>query len=168
MLAGALDGALATAAMSAVMAGAQRAGWLGEMPPRRIARLAVLPARGHATPRRAKDALGALAHVGFGAAAGSLFEALRRGPARRRRVGPLLGAAFGAGVWLVSYAGWIPALGVLPPPHRDRADRQTWMLVAHLVYGGVLGLLADRRAPARRPDLAAEGIRYPSIAVTRG
>ena len=150
------------------MFAAQRAGRLGEMPPRKIARFTVLPARGHTAPRRAKDALGALAHLAFGAAAGSVFEGLHRGRTPRRGLGgPLLGAAFGAGVWLVSYAGWVPALGILPPPHRDRADRQAFMLIAHLVYGSVLGALADWRAPRRRPDLASEGIRYPSIAVTR-
>jgi hypothetical protein len=144
-LAGAADGAAATLAMSGVMLGARRAGWTGELPPRRITAAFLRRARAGAAPSRTKDALGAATHLLFGAAAGSLFESgFRRWG--RRGVGPVAGAAFGAAVWLVSYAGWVPALDILPPPHRDRPGRQGWMIVAHLVYGAVLGALADRRA----------------------
>jgi len=145
LLAGAADGTAATLAMSGVMLAARRAGRMGELPPRRITRFALRRARAGAAPRRTKDALSVLGHLAFGAGAGSLFEAGQR----RWLVagaGPYVGAAFGAAVWLVSYAGWVPALRILPPPHRDRPDRQATMLVAHLVYGAVLGALADRRA----------------------
>jgi hypothetical protein len=145
---GAADGAVATLAMSGVMFGAQRAGWLGEMPPRKITRHALRRA-GAREGRRTKDALGALAHVAFGAAAGSLFEGLHA-TWGRRGVGPVRGAAFGVAVWLVSYAGWVPWLRILPPPQRDDPGRQASMLLAHLVYGAVLGGLADRRLPRRR------------------
>ncbi len=46
---------------------------------------------------------------------------------------------FGSGIWVVSYWGWLPSLGILPPPDRDRVDRQASMLVAHLVFGLALG-----------------------------
>jgi hypothetical protein len=157
-VAGAAEGAAATLAMSAVMLAARRAGWLGEPPPRRIVRLALR--RAGAAPRRegTKDVLGAVTHLAFGAAAGALFEAgwARQG---RRGAGPLAGAAFGAAVWLVSYAGWIPALRILPPPQRDRPGRPGWMLLAHLVYGAALGALADRRKAAGEADaFVASGI----------
>jgi hypothetical protein len=42
-------------------------------------------------------------------------------------------------VWLGSYAGWIPALDLLPPPDRDRRGRPPSMIVAHWVYGAALG-----------------------------
>jgi uncharacterized membrane protein YagU involved in acid resistance len=155
---GAADGTVATLAMSGVMFGAQRAGWLGEMPPRKITKHALRRA-GAAEGRRTKDALSALAHVAFGAAAGSLFESLHA--TWGRRVGPVGGAAFGVAVWLVSYAGWVPGLRLLPPPRRDDPGRQVSMVIAHVVYGAVLGALADRRLPRRRaapPALAlAEG-----------
>jgi hypothetical protein len=161
LLAGAADGAAATLAMSGVMFAAKRAGWLGEMPPRRISRIALGRRRGGALRDPANDVLGAAAHLAFGAAAGALFERSYR---RRGRpgLGPLAGAAFGAAVWLVSYAGWVPALGLMPPPRRDRPGRPTAMIVAHLVYGTVLGSLADRRVPRRPPALEASPAAYSS------
>ena len=53
--------------------------------------------------------------------------------------------AFGLGVWAVSYLGWIPALGLLPPPYRDNPRRAWTTLTAHLVYGAVLGAGLSRR-----------------------
>ncbi len=139
-----MDGTVATLAMSGVMLAARRARWMGEMPPRRIARVALRRPRGGPMRGRTNDALGTAAHLLFGASLGAAFERAYRGKGRRW-AGPLAGAAFGAAVWLVSYAGWLPALGILPPPHRDRPGRPSGMLVAHLVYGAVLGALADRR-----------------------
>lgn len=55
------------------------------------------------------------------------------------------GAAFGLAVWAAGYEGWVPAMGVLPPAHRDKRSRALTMLAAHLVYGAVLGV-ASRRA----------------------
>jgi hypothetical protein len=152
-LAGAAEGTAATLVMSGVMLAARRAGRMGELPPRRITAVALRRGRAGRRARRRTDALATVAHLGFGAAAGAAFEggwslAGRRGPA------PLWGAAFGAAVWLVSYAGWIPALRILPPPHRDRPGRPLWMFVAHLVYGAALGALAERRRP---PDASRRG-----------
>jgi hypothetical protein len=148
---GAIDGAAATLAMSSIMFAAQRAGWLGELPPRKITRFALRRTHSGTTSRQAKDGLGALAHLAFGAGAGSLFESAFTRGGLPSGSGPVAGAAFGAAVWLVSYGGWVPALGILPPPHRDQPRRQVGMLVAHLVYGVVLGALAERGSPAPRP-----------------
>jgi hypothetical protein len=150
-LAGAAEGTAATLAMSGFMYAAQRAGQLGEMPPRRIASAMAGRLLGRGRSSRRKDALGAAAHLAFGAGVGALFHA---GVLRASGMGaarPLAGAAYAAVVWLVSYAGWIPALGILPPPHRDRPGRPRAMLAAHLVYGVVLGLLASRDAAAVSP-----------------
>jgi hypothetical protein len=56
----------------------------------------------------------------------------------------LQGVAFGSGVWLVSYMGWVPWLQIMPPAHEDRPGRPQTMLAAHWVYGGVLGALSGR------------------------
>jgi len=143
-LGGAVDGTVATLAMSGVMLAARRIGWMGEMPPRRIARVALRRPRVGPVRRRTNDALGTAAHLLFGAALGVAFERAYRAK-RRWWAGPLAGTAFGGAVWLASYGGWIPALGILPPTHRDRPGRPSGMLIAHLVYGAMLGALADRR-----------------------
>jgi len=140
LLGGAVAGGLATIAMTGVMFAAQRAGLMGEMPPEKVTRR-LLHRLGWGSPRReTQDLLSSLAHLGFGAAAGSLFGALERG---LRVPGPpvLAGMVFGSGVWFVSYVGLLPALGLMPPPREDRPGRPQAMLLAHLVYGAVLGAL---------------------------
>ena len=142
-VAGGMGGAAATAAMTLVMAGAQRAGLMGKMPPRKIVDSLLGRATGRRPSRKTSRLLAAAAHLGFGAAAGAGYGLL----ARERR--PLAaaaarGALYGTAVWLVSYAGWIPALGIMPPPDRDWPGRQATMLAAHLVYGATLGSLVRR------------------------
>ena len=139
ILKGAAAGAVATVGMSALMAAGRAGGWLGRMPPEKITARG-LDALHVRRSRKAQDAMATVLHVAFGAGAGALFEPLRRA-ARVPVPAPLLGAAFGTLVWGVSYAGWIPALGIMPPPTRDRPGRPAVMLAAHWVYGGLLGAL---------------------------
>ena len=141
---GTLAGVVATGVMSLLMLGARRAGLLGAMPPQKItARL--LDRAGGSRSRETQDAAATALHFGFGGGAGALFGAT----AARLPLPPVLtGIAFGAGVWFVSYSGWVPALGIMPPPERDRPGRPQTMLLAHLVYGGVLGALSRPRASA--------------------
>jgi hypothetical protein len=123
--------------MSGLMLAARRAGLMGRMPPEKITSRA-LDRLGVHRSREEQDAVATAAHFAFGAGAGSLFGAARR-------VVPLppvlVGLGYGAAIWFVSYRGWVPALGILPPPDRDRAGRPASMLAAHLVYGAALGLL---------------------------
>jgi uncharacterized membrane protein YagU involved in acid resistance len=55
------------------------------------------------------------------------------------------GAVFGIGVWTVSYLGWLPAAGILPPATREPAGRNVVMLLAHVVWGAAAATLLDRR-----------------------
>lgn len=131
---GVVGGALATATMSAVMVAGQRAGLMGDQPPKRIAR-AALP--GHRrTPKPGEGAVGAVAHFGFGMTAGALLGALARG----RHVSLPLANVYALGIWIGSYAGWVPRMGILPPISRDRPDRQAVMAAGHLVYGTTLAI----------------------------
>jgi len=136
---GAMSGIAATATMSGVMLAAQRAGLLGDPPPRRLtrkllSRLSPLSPRG-----RALDAAATLAHFAFGAAMGGLFGlASRRATATR-------GTVFGFAVWAVHYAGVLPQLSLMPRVRHDRPGRPTSMILAHLVYGATLGLVARNR-----------------------
>jgi hypothetical protein len=154
LLAGAGAGVAATAAMSAVMFGFQKLGLLGRMPPRHIvedtlARFRVL----HRTSPAARKALSTVSHLGFGATQGMLYAAALESPRvlRQGTATPQLrsGVPFALLVWAASYAGWLPKLGILPPPSRDRFGRPTSMIIAHAVYGAVLAELL-RRSPGLR------------------
>jgi hypothetical protein len=146
---GSLAGLAATTAMSAVMLVSRKAGLMGKLPPERITERA-LRLLGVRTSETSENALSTVAHLGYGAGVGALFAAAGR--ALPMPVpGPVAGVVCGLAVWTVSYAGWIPALGIMPPPHRDRRDRQASMIVAHLVYGAVLGTVTARRSPGGVP-----------------
>jgi hypothetical protein len=139
---GAVAGGLATGAMTGVMLAAQRAGLVGELPPRKVTRRALRRLRFDARVRRAR-VTAALSHLGFGMVAGALYGVLagRTGDRRPSLAG---GLGYGTLVWAASYAGWLPSLGLMPPPHRDRPGRQPALVLAHMVYGAVLAVLSHR------------------------
>jgi hypothetical protein len=141
--------------MTGVMFAAQRLGLLGELPPRTISRAGLRALRVHESEEEL-DVLATANHFAFGAACGALFAAASSGPARRAPL-VLAGIAFGTAVWIVSYAGWVPALRILPPPTRDRPDRPAVMLAAHWVFGATLGALVRARGRGRSwEELAAD------------
>lgn len=147
LLTGATAGLGGTLAMSAVMLAARRAGLTGKLPPRRITQR-VLDRLRLRRSERMDEALTVGTHLGYGMATGALFSVL--GPRMRQMPLVLAGAAFGGLVWVTSYFGWVPALGLMPSPAEDRPDRSVSMLTAHLVYGAVLGALTP---PAGRESL---------------
>ena len=141
---GAAIAVAATTAMSAVMLVAQRAGLMGELPPHRIANKTVDRLPGDADPDPdTRERLGWAAHYGFGALAGAIYGVLRS-HVRTPGPGTLHGAGYAFGVWAVSYLGWVPALRLLPHATHDRPGRQPSMIVAHLVFGGILGAVFER------------------------
>ena len=138
----AASGAIATAAMSAVMVAGDHVGLLGEPPPTTVSR-AVLREAGVEHPSDAAGRMAPLAHLLFGAQGGVAFGVIRR--VLPNVPGGILGVLFGLGVYAVSYKGWIPALGILPPPEDDRPGRPAVMIAAHVVYGLALGWLIRPR-----------------------
>lgn len=148
LLAGVLSGSVATVFMSAVMLAAKRLGLMGEMPPEKITARLLDQAGWRSRGRRTQDVLSAVSHLGFGAAAGTIFAAVEARPQPPFPAVPA-GILFGAAVWFVSYQGWVPALGIMAPPSRDRPGRPQAMLAAHLVYGAVLGALVSWSSEAR-------------------
>ncbi len=137
---GALGGVVGTAAFTGWMKGAQRAGLLGELPPRKIARKAI----GQAPSKTTLDVATVVTHLGFGVATGALFGVLSR-RLHPRVPGAVQGALWGSLVWAASYAGWVPALGIMPPPQKDRPERPWVMFLGHLIFGGLLGAIAGRK-----------------------
>lgn len=139
---GALDGFIATVPMTAVMFGAQRLGLLGELPPKKITRKA-LDALHVGRTRETTKALTGVNHLAFGAGCGALYAMFA--PGTRVATGALPGITYALGVWLGSYQGWVPAAGIMPPISRDYPGRARTMAFAHVVFGGVLGMLTARR-----------------------
>jgi Family of unknown function (DUF6789) len=139
-------GAIATVAMSAVMVAGDRLGLMSEQPPTVVTSSALRTA-GVERPAAAASLIAPVAHLGFGAFGGLLYAGVRR--LVPGAPGGMLGVAFGLAVWAASYRGWIPALGILPPPESDERGRPAVMVAAHVVYGLVLGRLV--RVPTARP-----------------
>lgn len=149
--AGAAGGLAGTVSMTILLLIAQNIGLLGRLPPERITTTALDAAGMDHIGRRTRLGLTGVLHVGFGCGLGAGFGLLRR--QLRAPLPPAsLGMAYGALAWLTNYKGWLPALGLMPAPERDRPDRPVVMILAHLVYGGTLGwVTAWRSAPWSRP-----------------
>ena len=140
LLKGAAAGGVATLPMSGVMLAAGRAGLMGRQPPEMITD-AALDAVGVEQPSETVEKAATTAtHVGFGMAMGALF-ALLEDRYRPGTTAVLDGIGFGLAVWALSYKGWVPALGIMPPPEEDRPGRPESMIAAHVVYGATLGAL---------------------------
>lgn len=77
--------------------------------------------------------LSLVAHFSYGAMSGAVYPAFEKaypGPGRGPLYGMLLFAA--------SYAGWLPALDILPPPTRRPRGRNALLAISHLVWGATL------------------------------
>ncbi len=136
-------GTVATVAMSAVMLAAQKAGFMGKLPPEKITE-AALDTLHVDRKESTENALTTVAHFAYGIGCGGLFGWLHAKTTSAHLSPELKGVTFASVVWLVSYFGWVPALGIMPRPQRDQRGRPTSMLVAHWVFGGVLGFLMHR------------------------
>ncbi|GAA2077852.1 hypothetical protein GCM10009840_10830 [Pseudolysinimonas kribbensis] len=121
-------GVAATVVMSAYMLGGESREAIGTAPPARIvARLRP------GWSAEQVSAAGTALHLGIGASGGVLAVLLRR-------FGPPSSLPAAVILWLVGYEVIAPALGVLPPAHRD-GERARHLFRAHLVYGAALMLL---------------------------
>jgi len=94
-------------------------------------------------------------HSGYGAAGGAVHP-----PSGLVRPAVFAGQLTGLAVWKGSLGGWIPALGMLPPPDHDERGRTATVLLVHLAYGAAPSLTPYRLADQRRP-CAPSGERRP-------
>ena len=145
ILAGGVAGAVATVPQSAVVWGLRAAGVYRRRPAPEVVTEGVTDSvvglenvpSGWLTPIKWAG------HFGYGAGAGAAYGASTAAlPAT-----PLTGLGAGLLVWLVSYRGWIPKVGIMPPAERDERGRQLAMVLAHVVFGLTLGALVQRLAP---------------------
>jgi uncharacterized membrane protein YagU involved in acid resistance len=146
LLIGGIAGFVATMAMTAAMRrlhGRLPAKERYPMPPREIADSIFDP------PARAAPDLTLALHFVYGAGCGALLAAA--GP----NVGRAGGAMAGGAVWLTSYMGWIPALGVLEPATRHPVRRNAAMIAAHLVWGWSTAAAIKELSAARATVFAA-------------
>lgn len=139
---GAIAGAVATLFMSAFMLASRRFGVRGKLPPQKITEAAVRQVEPE-TKASSVKALSVINHFAFGMGAGALY-AWGQGRLPINAPPVARGIGFGLLVWSASYFGWVPALGIMPPAHRDRPGRAEMMAAAHVVYGAVLGKLTVR------------------------
>jgi hypothetical protein len=145
LVTGSLAGALSTIVMSVFMLAAERLGWLTEQAPETITRRSVKLATGSRIRGMSLHALTVVLHLGFGAASGALYAATIGRSRPGSIASGLMGALFATVVWFVSYWGFLPKLGLMPPVSEDERQRPLVMLVAHWLFGGALGLLVSAR-----------------------
>ncbi len=141
---GAVAGLGGTTVMTAFMAAARRTGMMPwDMPPRDITeKMTEAAGVREEAEGPALETAWVLQHFGFGASAGAVYSLL---PGRLPRGGTgASGVPFGLAVWVVSYTGWLPLLGLYPSPKEDQNRRVASMIVAHVIYGAATGLLYRR------------------------
>ena len=120
------------------------------LPPRKVATgLARKAGIEYRMTERTRKAVTLVGHVSYGAAMGAAYGVIAGRTHRRAGRNHLprsvaQGVAWGLAVWALSYAGWLPAAGILPPPHRRSARRNTVIIGSHVVWGAVLGALTDQ------------------------
>lgn len=154
---GALAGAAATGAMSAVMVLPTATGRVSRPAPEVITD-AALKAVGGASEGVEKAATVA-AHFAFGTVNGALFSLVAPHlPGRDVAKGVL----FGIALLTASYQGWVPKAGFLPPLDKQQPYRLASLVAAHLVYGSVLGWAYAKTGEGRQRPAAPRSFRYPT------
>ena len=100
----------------------------------------------------ARAALTLINHFGYGAMAATMYSlAEARFPASPLVKGPI----FGALVWVVSYFGFLPAVGILDPATKHPPSRNALMLAVHLVWGLVVGVFIETLLSEKKSALGA-------------
>jgi uncharacterized membrane protein YagU involved in acid resistance len=143
---GAIAGFVGTMAMTAAMRrmhGRLPAKERYPLTPREIVDSALDP------PPAAAPDFAIAAHFAYGAACGAVLAAVN--PRISRAGGSLAGAA----IWLTSYMGWIPAMGVLKPATAHPLRRNAVMIGAHLSWGWSTAEAMRELAAARDTIFAA-------------
>jgi hypothetical protein len=151
LLAGGAAGLAATAPMTAAMAAlfpALPPEDQHPLPPRHITERVVEGAGAEddlSEPE--KQGLTAVAHFGYGTAAGTVYGLIRP---QLPLPGAAAGVAYGLAVWAGSYMGLLPKLRLYLHAEHESAERNALMIAAHVVWGAALGAMTDLLADPRR------------------
>jgi uncharacterized membrane protein YagU involved in acid resistance len=117
------------------------------LPPRELTERAAEIARvKHKASENALHTATLISHFGFGAATGMLYAY-----SAKRGAGIGSGIAYGLVVWTISYLGWVPGLRLLSPASQHPSTRNALMIIAHVVWGSVLGCAVQRLSRAWLP-----------------
>ena len=140
LIRGAISGFVATAPMSLFMATAWRllpAGEQYHLPPRLITQeITERVGIEHHLGNVELTGLTILSHFGYGSLFGWIYALFEQ---RIPLHSALKGTLFGLAVWIGSYLGWLPALGILRPATRHPWRRNLLMIIAHVIWGVTLG-----------------------------
>lgn len=120
------------------------------VPPRRVAMgMAEKVGVRRRLSRRQKLLVTGVSHFAYGAAVGAPYGPLQRHIPLPPALG---GAAWGLAVWGASYAGWLPAAGIMPPPTQKPLQRNGLLIATHLLWGSVMGQLTAQLAATKRQE----------------
>lgn len=82
-----------------------------------------------------------LNHFGYGTLLGTIYSLI----AERIPLAPLVkGVSYGAFIWVFGYLGWLPSFHVLRPATEFPSARRSLLIVSHLVWGALLGVLSNQ------------------------
>lgn len=111
------------------------------LPPRQIAmELAEQAGVKESLPETERTTLTLIAHFAYGTVMGA-FYSLVAGKVPGPSV--LKGVVFGLLVWAGSYLLLLPALGILRSAIHHPLRRNTLMIAAHIIWGGVLAMIVE-------------------------
>jgi len=95
--------------------------------------------RWHINKKQVKAAT-VVSHFGYGAAMGVLYGLLFKKVSLPSSV---KGVLFGLVVWVASYLGLLPLIGMSESGQREPGKRNLMMIAAHAVWGTTMGLVAE-------------------------
>ncbi len=108
------------------------------LPPEEIATIAEIKVLGKPLNPSQHMIFTLVSHFGYGMTLAGVYSVI----AKKLPFLPLInGVSYGLAVWSASYLGWLPAFRVLPPATEFPPERRSLMIIAHLVWGAVLGLM---------------------------
>lgn len=108
------------------------------LPPEEIATVAEMKVLGKPLNPSQHMIFTLVSHFGYGITLAGIYSVI----AKKLPFPPLInGVSYGIAVWVGSYYGWLPAFRVLPSATEFPPERRTLMIIAHLVWGAVLGII---------------------------